>query len=98
MTDTPLIRAAKALADALSEHGIPTHLEDDGRLVILQSCECAEFVKAAPLVRAVLEAVREPSEAVADAGMDLLTERGCNPLTGDAEAVWQAMINAALSE
>lgn len=48
--------------------------------------------------KAVLETVREPSEGQIEVGIDLLTERGCNPLAGDAEAVWAAMIDAALSE
>ena len=48
--------------------------------------------------RAVLERLREPSNAVVDAGIDVLTERGCNPMSGDAEAVWQAMIDATLSK
>lgn len=49
-------------------------------------------------VRAVIGEFREPSEAMIDAGMGALSERGCNPLTGDADACFQAMIDAALSE
>ena len=44
---------------------------------------------------AVLEVMREPTEAQIDTGRDELTERGCNPVTGDAEAVWTAMVEAA---
>jgi len=47
--------------------------------------------------RAVLMAIREPSEGMMDAGRDMLTERGCNPLTGDESECWQAMIDAALN-
>lgn len=35
----------------------------------------------------------EPSEEMLDAGHDLLTEHGCNPLSGDARYCWAAMIN-----
>lgn len=55
-------------------------------------------IKLDALVRAVLQAYREPSEGMIEAGHDTLTERGCNPLTGDAEACLSAMIDAALSE
>ena len=48
--------------------------------------------------RAVIEAIREPSEGMVDAGYDLLNERGCQPLTGDTDDVWQAMIDTLLSE
>lgn len=46
----------------------------------------------------LLQAIRDPSDAVTQAGLDILAERGCNPLSGDADAAWQAMIDAALSE
>ena len=51
---------------------------------------------SAALARAVLYSIREPSEEVIDAMMDLLTERGCNPLSGDAEAVWETGIDTIL--
>lgn len=42
-----------------------------------------------------LGAMREPDEAMLEAGYDTLTEHGCNPLTGDALFTWQAMIDTA---
>jgi hypothetical protein len=47
---------------------------------------------------AVLLALRTPSETMVEAGNSVLTEIGCNPVTGDEIAVWQAMIDAALTE
>lgn len=42
--------------------------------------------------RAVLQAIREPSDAMLDAG-DIWTNEQCSP-----DAIWQAMIDAALEE
>lgn len=47
--------------------------------------------------RAVLQALREPSPEMVEAGRTVLDEHGCNPLTGDAEASFTAMIDAALT-
>lgn len=52
----------------------------------------------AKVIRAVLSALREPTPGMVDTGIDMLTERGCNPLSGDAEAIWQAMIDHILTE
>jgi hypothetical protein len=79
---TVIERAARAVADYTGQR-----LPPQGDII---TCE--------GIARAVLQAIREPSDAVTDVGVDMLTERGCNPLSGDAEAVWQAMIDAALSE
>jgi hypothetical protein len=50
------------------------------------------------VVRAVLQAIREPSDDMEAAGKDALGERGCNPFWGDAGACYQAMIDTALTE
>lgn len=55
------------------------------------------------LARAAIEAMREPTEAMAgapyDANVRILTEAGAEPILDDAaREVWQAMIDAALQE
>lgn len=48
------------------------------------------------IARAVLLAIREPSESVVDAGYDSLVDAGCNPIAIDVLECWQAMINTIL--
>ncbi len=48
--------------------------------------------------RAVIAAMREPTEAMVDAGnANGLNYWRCDPPTADAEASWRAMIDEALS-
>lgn len=63
-----------------------------------------EMARARDEVEAALTAITEagyalvpvePTDAMLEAGHDLLTEHGCNPLTGDAELCWEAMISAS---
>lgn len=76
MEQSPLERAAKALADS--------HLlVSDGH-----------YTAAA---RAVLMAIREPSEAMQMQGRAVMPELD-EPLLDDATNCWQAMIDAALTE
>lgn len=49
-------------------------------------------------IAAFIEAVRKPTDAMIEAGEDVLVEHGCNPLAGDPEAVWQAMLDALMQE
>lgn len=49
----------------------------------------------APLARAVLEAVRRPTDVVEKAGYDRWLSVGGGPCI---EAIWEAMIDAALEE
>lgn len=52
-----------------------------------------------PVVRAVLTAIREPSEAMIDAGHDSLSiDIAGNPLRSEIEPAWVAMIDAAMAE
>lgn len=65
---------------------------DDGRYPVLDGC--FDMQDAA---RAVLEAIREPSEAMVKAGKDALPAFEA-PLQADASDCWQAMIDAAIFE
>lgn len=76
-------KAARALSD------LPCRCAGDAELDELRRREA---------VRAVLLSIREPSDDVTDAMIDMLTERGCNPLSGDAEAVWQTGIDTIINE
>lgn len=75
---------AKAMVE--STDGPWDYLSPNGQLAAIEQ------------VRAVLECLREPSEAMIEAGLDVLTDHGCNPLTGDTEFTWQAMIDTVLAE
>lgn len=48
--------------------------------------------------RAVLQAIREPSEAMEGAGREALEDGAELIVDGDATACWHAMIDAALAE
>ncbi len=64
-----------------------------------ESCEAPLPSDAADIVRAVLRAIREPSEAMVQAGGQLLMDdESPEPPLLLAEAVLQAMIDAALNE
>lgn len=92
MTDSIITRATRALAK--SQCGV-----DD-----LDGLDEEMQAKLREDVRAVLEAIREPSEGMVEAGMDY-DERELNLRLGRAPTVeecqigeWSAMIDAALSE
>jgi hypothetical protein len=78
MTDTPLIRAARALA--LSDSG-----ED-----CFDALDPAMQEKLVESVRVVLGAVREPSEAMIEAAN--VADRGMMPWTGQYQAMIDALI------
>lgn len=82
-TQSPLERAANAI-----EHEFVELADPDGPI---SSCGIAKRV-----ARAVLEAIREPSEAMLDAG----EENGQVPYEPGifVREAWQAMIDAALEE
>jgi hypothetical protein len=95
-----LERAGQALADALTEQEMPTVLVE-GKLVISQSWNGIESVDPAPLVRAVLAAIRDVdagSPAMLVAGKEALYSCSADPELEDARGCWQAMIDKALEE
>ena len=79
---TPLERAARALCAAL---GDDWNREGQGAL--------ADAYKGH--VRAVLEAIREPSQKMVDAGYAMASDRADET---DWEWVWQAMLDTALKD
>lgn len=85
---TPLIEAIAASLEPLV---------NDGMAEPFKSAWLTDLAQAA--LTAITEAgfvvcPREPTDAMLEAGHNLLIEHGCNPLTGDAELCWEAMINA----
>jgi hypothetical protein len=82
MTDSIIERAAKILAD-VSDHEWAAAPEPK-----------REFYRKT--VRAVLQAIRDPSEAMVQAGHDL--DSGIFDNEAPPEQRWQAMIDAALAE
>jgi hypothetical protein len=76
---TPLERAARDVANYTGQR-----LPPQGDIV---TCE--------GIVRAVLQAIREPSEGMVEAGDAEMQSRGC---MGGSGHVWEDMIDAALSE
>lgn len=83
---TPLERAAKALEEALREPVNRMWAKPDS-----EGIEPGDYLSAA---RAVLTAIREPSEGMVRANSDHW-ERGDDPSIAER---WQVMIDAALSE
>jgi hypothetical protein len=85
---TPLERAERALAENLST--FLTDIDGSNEDVVLRNA-----------VRAVLTAIREPSEGMEDHGQGAILERWVKaegPDVDSAKASWQAMIDAALAE
>jgi hypothetical protein len=86
MTNTPLIRAARALV--LKESGTDSFdaLSDELQEQVIES------------VKAVMEALREPDPVMAQAGAEIVrkahSEDGHTAFEGDAANVWRAMIDA----
>jgi predicted ATPase len=87
-------RAARAAMDEVSRQTDGNWPADETGLVALVDYH----LDFSDLARAVLQAIREPSDDMEAAGKDALGERGCNPLWGDAGACYQAMIDTALTE
>lgn len=88
---TPIERAARAICLTLG------HDPDKDDEVGLGDPGDLNWNMFEDQVRAVLEAIREPSEVMAKAGTDALPAFEA-PLRADASDCWQAMIDAALSE
>ena len=78
---TPIERAARAIS-AVGDHR-------DGSLLLEEFCGYGEDADFVLIARAVLQAIREPSDGM---------ERMGDLQWGDAIAVWQAMIDKALEE
>ncbi len=59
-----------------------------------------ELINHEACIRAVLAAIREPSEGMKDAGSEAMLEHGVDIFLDSREtvAMWQAMIDAALGE
>lgn len=82
---SPLQRAAEAVSIRIETH--------------CPSCQVQLPGDAEDIARAVILAIREPSKEMAEAGfVDENCPNGVLITEGDAEAVWRAMIDAALSE
>jgi len=90
MTDTPLRRAALALMQSRGGVGEFDGLDEKTRNGLLQD------------VRAVLAAVREPSQLMVEAGAEIVknvhVEESDEAFASDAVNTWRYMIDAALSE
>lgn len=90
MIDTPLIRAARALA--LAQSGV-----DD-----FDALDAGLQAMLVENVRAVLLAVREPTEHMTSAGTEIVqnvhAEESDIAFRSDAANVWRFMIDAALGE
>jgi len=87
---TPLERAATAVREADG-----TYPNGDGKWMAEGGIVGDDHWLS--IARAVLEAIREPSEVMAKAGTDTLPAFEA-PLQADASDCWQAMIDAALGE
>jgi len=90
MTDTPLRRAALALMQSRGGAGEFDALDDKAMASLIQD------------VRAVLEALREPSKLMVEAGAEIVknvhVEESDEAFASDAVNTWRYMIDAALSE
>ena len=101
---TDLERLAQALMSATGVDGLPIlNLDPDFHDMPLTDDATDErdpFTQGEvlSLVRAVLTALREPSNAVLDAGADNLVGSVNDDWRGDALIVWRAMIDSILSE
>jgi hypothetical protein len=101
MEMSALERAAVALCEALTKQEMLSVLVD-GRLVVSQSWNQQEFLEPLPIIRAVLEAIREPTPEMIEAaeGADCLS---WSPEEGEGldgvswGKAWQAMIDALLT-
>ena len=89
---TPLERAAQAVAE-----GVAYRWEDGSWMVEGGRMNDANFTEIA---RAVLTAIREPSEVMSEAGGEFCENHNCHKddMACDAHDCWQAMIDAALEE
>jgi len=90
----PLERAARALAADLGKQdlGTPFVLDDNLALPYLDQGE----VDFGRLARAVLEAIREPSEGMRDA-VEKMLKANCYYIDCSDTEIWQTMIDAILT-
>lgn len=91
---TPLERAARALARRSCSPGGEAQFP----YVSADEWEEKNWPDHMPAARAVLEAIREPSEGMREQGAGQLFGSASDDWGDDARLVWQAMIDAALSE
>lgn len=87
---TPLERAARALYRSAPHDFDPNQMGED-----------ATWPDLVDQVRAVFQAIREPSAAMSDHGQGAILERWFHndgPDVDASKASWQAMIDAALEE
>jgi hypothetical protein len=101
---TPIERAARAMCAVSGRHGFPILNADpdfgDYPLTEEGTDDMNPFTESdvVALVRAVLEAIREPSAAMTAAGDDTQTDYEAGLTDLAAVKVWPAMIDAALAE
>lgn len=89
---TPLERAARAL---WAENGKPYHMDDASPSMTIPDAR-PDWQRFLPQARAVLQAIREPSEAMVVKGTDAYVTMGHYRV--DSKDCWQLMIDAALEE
>lgn len=97
---TPIERAAQALADAFAEqepeHGGTYFLGSDN----LRAVEIDGTFDFQKISRAVLQAIREPSEAMVGpaTGYMIIAIHEYQADRIDAQRIWKTMIDAAIAE
>ena len=96
----PIERATRAVADELvRQEQALDEMSVDEKLDFRESATLIDgYFDLAALTRAVLRAIREPSEAWFSAAMKLGYERNTITVPGDYPEFWQGMIDAALEE
>lgn len=94
MTDTMIQRLARTMLLADAE-GVKLWKTEDG----VQGYAW-DFAAAQEMVKRVLTAMREPTEAMDNSGLGVISVGLSHPemLGHEAKDVWQAMIDAALAE
>lgn len=89
---TPLERAARAL---WAENGKPYHIDDATPSKAIPDAR-PDWQRFLPQARAVLQAIREPSDAMVNVGMERSGHKGYAEVF--ARDVWGSMIDAAVEE
>ncbi|MGK2909784.1 MAG: hypothetical protein ACSLE1_08305 [Sphingobium sp.] len=100
---TPLERAARAIC---ADYGVdPDRIvtaEDDAHIGLGLKQEHPAWTRYVPMVKAVLTAIRDPSEDMRSAGSEITRhvtpEESDEAYEGDAANIWRLMIDAALQE
>jgi len=95
-------RVARAIAQASGDITLAFHEPKPSDTPSIAMLKKADTEKALRMARAALEAIREPTEAMVEAGDAAQTETD-GPYAGEQVAMasfvpWRAMINAALGE